>query len=245
MIKRSHQYRRRVSDPKTQSRHYRRPRHAIQRTAEKANASLLAFCEQHGKADVAMADHCWSMGRVTADTGACPVSPEHHYPTMSPQASRDLQFGEALKKDAILGFWVLNGQLDLAIDMLRGQGFKVKTLVIWHKIRSLGGNAYLPASGPVRNCSEILIIAARGRGLPINRDADKFPSVMTIERTEHSAKPAIFRQMLARLYPRTWADRPTVKLELFARERARGWRAWGNQAPRNVGGKRRTLRAAA
>ena len=67
---------------------------------------------------------------------------------------------------------------------------------------------------------------------------------MKIERTEHSAKPAIFREVLAKLYPATWAGRRAVKLELFARESAPGWKAWGNQAPKQVGGKRLALRAA-
>ncbi len=58
-------------------------------------------------------------------------------------------------------------------------------------------------------------------------------------------KPAFFRDMLAQLYPVTWECERAVKLELFARERARGWKAWGNQAPKKVGGQRRALRKVA
>jgi N6-adenosine-specific RNA methylase IME4 len=87
-----------------------------------------------------------------------------------------------------------------------------------------------------------LIIAQRGKGLPLCNEAPKFPSVMVVERTTHSTKPAVFREVLEKLYPKTWADRGTVKLELFARSAAPGWKVWGNQAPAKVGGKAATLR---
>lgn len=240
-VKRQHQPRRSITRSKL--RHHRRStRFSVVRSADTANVSLRSHVKEKGCADVGYFDPPWSMGRTTPAHGVGSVSPEHHYPTMSPQALREFVFGEAFNKDAVIGFWVLNGQLELALDMLRGQGFKLKTIVTWHKVRSKGGNAYLPASGPVRNCSEMMIIAARGRGLPINREAEKFSSIVTIERSEHSAKPAFFREMLARLYPLTWSGRRTVKLEGFARDRKRGWNVWGNQAPKKMGGKRRALR---
>lgn len=225
----------------------RRPlaRFGITPNADATNASLRAHIEREGKAELGIGDSPWSMSRVSHAVGIGSVSPEQHYPTMTPKALRDFQFGEAFAKDAVIGFWVINGQVDLAIDMLRGQGFRVKTLVTWHKVRSQGGTAWLPSTGAVKNCSEILIIAACGRGLPLDKKAKKFPSMMTVERTTHSTKPAIFREMLAELYPLTWDGQPTVKLELFARHRAKGWKAWGNQAPTKVGGARRQLRRAA
>lgn len=211
-------------------------------TAAPTNASLRAFIAAHGLADLGYIDMPWSMGRKSNAKGAGSISPEKHYPTMNPDACRDFQWGEAFKHNCIVGFWALNGQMDLAMDMLRSQGFKAKTLVVWHKVRSLGGNACLPTRGPVQNISEILIIAQRGKGLPLCNDASKFPSVMVVERTTHSTKPGVFREVLEKLYPTTWDDRATVKLELFARSAAPGWKVWGNQAPAKVGGKAATLR---
>jgi N6-adenosine-specific RNA methylase IME4 len=221
-----------------------RPCFPIAQNADATNASLRNYIKMHGKADLGYIDAPWSMGRQTPTEHFGSVSPEMHYPTMSPRALLDFQFGEAFQKDAIVGFWALNGQMNLAIDMLRAQGFKVKTLVTWHKVRSRGGDAFLPATGPVRNCSEILIIAARGRGPPIDQAERKFPSVMKVERTEHSTKPGVFREVLTKLYPTTLTGRRVVRLELFARSSVPGWKAWGNQAPKQVGGKRLALRAA-
>lgn len=210
-------------------------------TAAAPNASLRAYIAAQGKFDMGYIDMPWSMGRKTNAKGAGSISPEKHYPTMNPDACRDFTWGEAFHHNAIVGFWAINGQVDLAVEMLRGQGFKVKTLVTWHKVRSQGGNACLPSMGPVQNISEILIIAQRGKGLPLDRQAKKFPSVMVVERTTHSTKPAVFRETLAKLYPNTWGQRPITKLEMFARVAAPGWKVWGNQAPDKEGGAPVTL----
>lgn len=244
MIKRSHQRHRRIAAT-TPSRHRTRSHHRIIQDAEAANANLRAFVKRSGRASFLYLDPPWSMGRTTVGLSTGSVSPELHYPTMSPKACRDFAWGVAAEKDAVCAMWCLVGQLPLALDMLKGQGFRYVTHTAWHKLRSKGGNAGCPSSGAVINCSELLILAVRGRGLPIDRTAPKFHSVMAALRTAHSEKPAIFRDMLAQLYPVTWDGGRTAKLELFARERARGWKAWGNQAPKKVGGQRRALRKAA
>lgn len=244
MIKRSHQRRRRIADTAA-PRHRARAHHPIIQDAGAANANIRAYVKRNGRASILLTDPPVSMGRTKVALGAGSVSPELHYPTMSPQACRDFAWGEAAEKDAVCAMWCLVGQIPLAIDMLKGQGFRYVTHTTWHKVRSKGGNAGCPSSGAVINCSEVLILAVRGRGLPIDRTAPKFHSVMSALRTAHSEKPAFFRDMLAQLYPVTWEGKRTVKLELFARERARGWKAWGNQAPKKVGGQRRALRKAA
>lgn len=210
-------------------------------SAAAPNASLRAFIAAHGKFDLGYIDMPWSMGRKSNAKGAGTISPEKHYPTMNPDSCRGFCWGEAFNHNAIVGFWAINGQMDLAMDMLRSQGFKIKTIVTWHKVRSKGGNACLPTRGPVQNISELLIIAQRGKGLPINEDADPILSTMTVERTSHSTKPALFREMLTKLYPTTWGDRTTRMLEMFARAAAPGWKVWGNQAPAQVGGAPKAL----
>lgn len=205
-------------------------------TADHTNASLRAFIVVNGQFELGYIDMPWSMGRKTNAKGAGTISPEKHYPTMNPDACREFCWGEAFNHNAIVGFWVVNGQLDLAMDMLKRQGFKAWTLVIWKKVRSKGGDSCIPAKGAVINMSEILIIARRGKGLPIDHSAKKFPSVMVVERTKHSAKPAIFREALANLYPKDWKGHASRKLELFARVAEPGWKVWGNQAPVKVGG---------
>lgn len=52
------------------------------------------------------------------------------------------------------------------------------------------------------------------------------PTIPGTKRPRHSAKPARARERIEALWPEA-----TPRLELFARERAAGWAAWGAQAP--------------
>jgi N6-adenosine-specific RNA methylase IME4 len=69
---------------------------------------------------------------------------------------------------------------------------------------------------------EFLLICTKGSCTP---DVPKLlDSVVSIERTEHSAKPKEFRDMIDMLYP------VGERLEMFAREAYPGWDVWGNMA---------------
>ncbi len=74
----------------------------------------------------------------------------------------------------------------------------------------------------VRVATEILVLAVRGSvRIPPSL---RLPGIIH-PRTRHSAKPAIGRDLLSSLVPEG------RRAELFAREAAPGWIAWGNEAP--------------
>jgi N6-adenosine-specific RNA methylase IME4 len=76
-----------------------------------------------------------------------------------------------------------------------------------------------------RGAHELVVVATRGRATSLIADRG-VPSVVVAPRTEHSAKPRAFRDLVDRLVGR----RPV--LELFARDVDRPhWTAWGDQAP--------------
>ena len=215
------------------------------KTAAPTNQSLQAFAAQPGvgKANVVLADCPWSM--AGSDTALRTLLPQAHYPTMTPKALLGIDLDLVCAEDCVIGFWALNGQTDLAYRMLAAYGFKVITSVTWLKLREKGGIATIPNGGPSHNVSELFLIARRGRGLPISKTAERFRSVMAVPRTVHSAKPPVFREMLADLYPTTRDGKRVKRLELFGRERVRGWKVWGNQAPDEVGAAPRALKKAA
>ena len=239
-IKPAHRLRSRVKP--TAALHVRR-RFKTTKSAVETNQSLRVFASQHGKSHLLLIDNPWSMGMSASSPPR--LSPEAHYPTMSPAALLDVDLDLICEKDCVIGFWALNGQTSLAYAILKRYGFTVITSVTWLKLREKGGAAYIPNGGPSGNISELFLIAKRGRGLPISKTAERFWSVMSLPRTVHSAKPPIFRQMLARLYPMTREGKRVKRLELFARERTLGWRAWGNQAPDEMGAAPRALKKAA
>ncbi len=74
----------------------------------------------------------------------------------------------------------------------------------------------------VRERHEALMIAKRGELPPPATDA-RPDSVIEAPRLEHSAKPAIFYEIIEKMYP------GVRKLELFGRNARNDWTTWGNQ----------------
>jgi N6-adenosine-specific RNA methylase IME4 len=77
------------------------------------------------------------------------------------------------------------------------------------------GTGYYTRANP-----EECILAVRGKPKILRND---IPQLIVSPRREHSRKPDEARQRIMMLTPGPY-------LELFARETAPGWRAWGNQA---------------
>lgn len=147
---------------------------------------------------------------------------------------------ECAADDAILGLWCPNA---LVLDgtgtaTSRAWGFEPKQLVPWVKTSKsgaprIGGGHYF------RVCTESLIIASRGRGASLRKDAG-IPGVITeevdevfeamweavyAERGAHSAKPDASYDMIERL-----VDGPY--LELFGRRQfSDQWTVLGDEAP--------------
>ena len=138
---------------------------------------------------------------------------EKHYLTMPLQDICDLPVPSA--DDAVLFIWVTSPMLEDSFKVIKAWGFKYKSSFVWDKVAHNMGHY-----NSVRH--EFLLIATKGSCTP---DVQKlYDSVVSIERTEHSRKPKEFRDMIDTLYP--YGDR----LELFAREAAKGWDVWGNMA---------------
>ncbi len=68
---------------------------------------------------------------------------------------------------------------------------------------------------------EFLLIRTRG---PCSPDVlEQVDSVRSIEKDRYSEKPEEFRRIIDAMYPRG------KRIELFARKKAPGWDAWGNE----------------
>ena len=104
--------------------------------------------------------------------------------------------------------------LEECFPLIKAWGFKYKTSMIWDKIKHNVGN-YVS----VRH--ELLLICTKGSCTPDIKKLDD--SVYSEERTEHSKKPLYFRSLIDKLYPNG------NRIELFAREKAKGWDVWGNE----------------
>lgn len=134
-----------------------------------------------------------------------------HYSTMS--MDEICAFPVPADDNAVLFIWTTSPMLEDAFKVINAWGFKYKSSFVWDKVAHNMGHY-----NSVRH--EFLLIATRGSCTP---DVPKlYDSVVSIERTEHSRKPAVFRNMIDTLYP------TGERLELFAREAPEGWDVWGD-----------------
>jgi N6-adenosine-specific RNA methylase IME4 len=162
---------------------------------------------------VIYSDPPWKYGdQLTEDYGSI----KFHYPSMTISELCDLPVKEMVDDDAVLFLWVTSPLLFECEPIIKAWGFKYKTSFVWDKIKHNMGHY-----NSVRH--EFLLICTRGSCTPDEKQL--FDSVQSIERTQHSAKPEEFRNIINTLYPHG------KKLEMFARKEApEGWDNWGNQS---------------
>jgi N6-adenosine-specific RNA methylase IME4 len=136
-----------------------------------------------------------------------------HYPSMSLNELCQMPVKQMAATDAILFMWVTSPTLEEAFEVINAWGFDYKASMVWDKVAHNVGN-YVS----VRH--EMLLICKRGQPPKVPKLVD---SVYEEERTEHSRKPAYFRELIDELYP------DGKRIELFAREVSEGWECWGNE----------------
>lgn len=128
-------------------------------------------------------------------------------------------------EDCLLAMWWVPTQPLEALKVMEAWGFRLMTMkgFTWHKTNKHKGNSAIGMGHMTRANSEDVLFGVRGRLLE-RLDASICQHV-TAPKGRHSEKPDLFRQLLVKLV----GDVP--RIELFAREAAPGWHAWGNQSP--------------
>jgi N6-adenosine-specific RNA methylase IME4 len=143
---------------------------------------------------------------------------DDHYPCMPTDAIKTLAIPAA--DDCALFLWATVPMLPQTLDVMSAWGFTYKSALFWNKDRT--GTGYWTL-----NRVEILLIGTRGN-VPAPNPGEQPPQVIEAPRGRHSEKPAIFAEIIERLYPNV------PKLEMFAREARPGWAVWGNEAPDSI-----------
>ena len=172
-----------------------------------------------GKYEVILADPPWAYDTPQSTVEVC-----DHYPTLTLDELcnfRD-ENGQRINNlahvNCVLYLWATMGRLNWAFPVLEAWGFKYKTHMVWDKVKHNMGH-YCSAR------HELLLIAGKGDCDPDDKViANSIDSVQVIPKTKiHSRKPEAFHEIIEKLYP------DKKKIELFARNKRRGWDVWGNE----------------
>lgn len=168
--------------------------------------------------DIIYADPPWhfqawsrAMGRRTA---------ESHYRTLSMEDLCALPVQNVCADNCALFLWVPSSLLDDGLRLMEAWGFYFKTVAfVWVK-RTRTGLPFWGMGHWTRTGAEVCLMGVRGSP---KRVAKNVHQVVESEVREHSRKPDDVRDRIVRLM----GDLP--RLELFAREQAPGWVAWGDE----------------
>ena len=138
------------------------------------------------------------------------------YPTMSDEEIIKLNVADYADDNCVLFVWTTDAHLEVAIKAINNWGFKYKIVAFtWNKKRGFMGK------WTVKQC-EICLLATKGTAHKLLKSF-KEKSYLEENKTEHSKKPNEFRKRIERMFGNV------PKLEMFARTRAEGWDAWGNE----------------
>lgn len=116
--------------------------------------------------------------------------------------------------------WVMNSEIPLALDVIKGWGFTYKTLAFTWVKTTKHGKYHFGGGNWTRSNPELCLLATRGKP---KRVSASVRNLRVARLREHSRKPDEIRSDIVELC----GDLPRV--ELFCRYPESGWDVWGNQ----------------
>lgn len=147
-------------------------------------------------------------------------SPKYRTTDVSELAKLDIQ--SIADKDSALAMWVTDPMIPQGLELMKAWGFTFKTVLFyWVKLNKSEQDYFMGTGYYTRANPEQCWIGTMGKGL--KRINAAIPRLLVKSVEEHSKKPHSIRLRLEALY----GNIPRV--ELFAREKPKGWDAWGDE----------------
>lgn len=154
-------------------------------------------------------------------------SAESHYPTMNITDICALPVADLAASDSALLLWVTYPNLAEAFKVIAAWSFVYKTVAFtWAKTCRKSEGFHVGMGHYTRANAEIMLLATKGKGP--RRVSKSVRQLIVSPVEEHSKKPDETRDRIVELF----GDVP--RIELFARQRADGWDAWGNETETDI-----------
>lgn len=166
-----------------------------------------------GKYSVLYVDPPWEV-KAGPDWGSGEESKDLLYPTLSLEEITNLPVSSLSAENAHLYLWVINKYIQESYDIVRKWGFEPSCLLTWTKPAHGMG-----LGGTFIQTTEHLLFCRKGT-LEAKKRIDT--TWFHYKRGRHSEKPQEFRTMIEEVSP-------GKRIELFAREKVKGWDSWGNE----------------
>ncbi len=152
---------------------------------------------------------------------------EKEYPCMTFEDMCKIPVRDFTEKDAVCFMWVTFPKLKEGIALLEAWGFEYKTMAFtWIKKNKKAGTNFWGMGFYTRANAEICILGTKGKVLP--RLSHSVHSVIESPIREHSRKPDEARDKIVELFG------DLSRIELFARNKSKGWDVWGNEVKSDI-----------
>ena len=142
------------------------------------------------------------------------------YDVMELEDIAALPVPDLLDDDAWVFCWTLSQFLPQTFGLLEGWGLRYRELMTWRKQTAALRPAFGPSYSGMKRNSEFVAVASAGS--PRWTSTKNLYAAFDGLRRGHSRKPQVFDDLL-----RACTEGP--RIELFARERKRGFDTWGDE----------------
>jgi len=144
-----------------------------------------------------------------------------HYGVMDINAICNLPIPKISDENCVLFLWVTLPKLNEFMKVVDAWGFEYKTVAFtWVKKNKVANSFFMGLGRWTRANAEICILATKGK---ISRKKKNIRQLQVFSIEEHSKKPDAFRDLIVELC----GDLP--RIELFARQKTKGWDVWGDE----------------
>jgi len=179
---------------------------------------LIEEVKKKGKYQIIYADPAWNY------YAGGYKNQSQHYDGMSIEEICNLPVADLADENCILFLWVTFPILQDAFRVIESWGFKYSTVgFTWVKSKKDKTGFAFGLGFWTRANAEICLIATKGS---IERKDASISQIIYEPLEEHSKKPDIVREKIIKLV----GDLP--RIELFARNKTKGWDNWGLEAPK-------------
>lgn len=170
------------------------------------------------KYKVIYADPPWSYDNKASEGAA-----EDEYKTMTIDQLCAMPVSELAAEDCALFMWMVHPNIEDGFKVMRAWGFVPKTIGFdWAKQNRSGIGWFFGIGNYTKSNTEPCYLGVKGNVAKMVA-SDKVSSLVVAPLTKHSRKPDEVRRRIVQVF----GDVP--RIELFARMKAYGWDAWGNE----------------
>lgn len=150
-------------------------------------------------------------------------SASQHYEVMTLRDIADLPVRDVLDTEAWCFLWAVSSMLPQALWVLEQWGFSYSgTAFVWAKLNPKGVGYFTGLGHTTRKNAEICLLGKRGKP---SRNSRSVRELIVAPVRDHSQKPDEAHERIEQ-----FCDGP--RLEIFARQKRRGWHCRGDQVER-------------